>query len=84
MTDEELQRAKQYTLGAHAIRQENGAAILGDILDAWMFGSGLGELDSFESSIAAVTPADIQALAQEFFDPSRHVEGVVRGVGKVV
>ncbi len=84
VTDEELRRAKQYTIGTHAIRQESGAAILGDILDAWMFGSGLGELDQFEQRISAVTPADIQDLAQEFFDPSKHVEGVVRGVGKVV
>ena len=81
---EELERAKHYTLGAHAIRQESGAAILGDILDAWMFGSGLSELDEFESRISAVTPDDIQNLAREFFDSSRHVEGVVRGVGKVV
>jgi zinc protease len=84
VTDEELSRAKKYTLGAHAIRQESGAAVLGDILDAWMFGSGLAELDEFEDSISAVTPADIQDLAREFFDPARHVEGVVRGVGKVV
>jgi zinc protease len=84
VTDEELARARQYTLGAHAIRQESGAAVLGDILDAWMFGSGLSELDEFERRISAVTPADILSLAKEFFDPSRHVEGIVRGVGKVV
>ncbi len=84
VTTEELERARQYTLGAHAIRQESGAAILGDLLDAWMFGSGLAELDEFESSIAAVTPADIQNLARKYFDPAHHVEGVVRGVGKVV
>ncbi len=84
VTTEELDRARQYTLGAHAIQQESGAAILGDLLDAWMFGSGLGELDEFESSISAVTPADIQNLAQKYFDPAKHVEGVVRGVGKVV
>ena len=84
VTAEELQRAKQYTLGAHAIRQESGAAILGDVLDAWMFGSGLAELDEFDARISAVTVADIQNLATGFFDPALHVEGVVRGVGKVV
>jgi zinc protease len=84
VSDEELGRAKRYTLGAHAISQESGAAILGDLLDAWMFGSGLAELDEFESKISAVTSADIQSLARDFFDPSKHVEGLVRGVGKVV
>jgi zinc protease len=84
VTTEELDRAKKYTLGAHAIRQESGGAILGDMLDAWMFGPGLAELDEFEAHISAVTAADIQRMAREYYDPARHVEGVVRGVGKVV
>jgi zinc protease len=83
VTDDELARAKRYTIGAHAIRQESGAAILGDLLDAWMFG-GLHELVDFESRIEAVTKSDIQQLAKTFFDPARRVEGIVRGVGKVV
>ncbi|MEO5903334.1 MAG: pitrilysin family protein [Gemmatimonadaceae bacterium] len=84
VTDDELERAKHYTLGAHAIRQESGAAILGDMLDAWMFGSGLNEINDFESRISSVTPSDIQQLARDFFDPSRRVEGLVCGVGKIV
>ncbi len=83
VTDDELARAKRYTIGAHAIRQESGAAILADILDAWMFG-GLHELVEFESRVQAVTKADVQELARTFFDPARRVEGIVRGVGKVV
>jgi zinc protease len=84
VTTEELERAKKYTLGAHAIHQESGGSILADVLDAWMFGSGLAELEQFEGRISAVTSAEIQELAREYFDPSRHIEGVVRGVGKVV
>ena len=84
VTTEELDRAKKYTLGAHAIHQESGGSVLADMLDAWMFGSGLAELDEFEGHISAVTTADIQRLAREYFDPARRVEGVVRGVGKVV
>jgi zinc protease len=84
VTTEELDRAKKYTLGAHAIHQESGGSILADMLDAWMFGSGLGELDEFEARISGVTPDTIQSIARKYFDPSRHIEGVVRGVGKVV
>ena len=84
VTTEELDRAKKYTLGAHAIHQESGGSVLADMLDAWMFGSGLAELDEFEASISAVTPAGIQEIARRYFDPGKHVEGVVRGVGKVV
>jgi predicted Zn-dependent peptidase len=49
-----------------------------------MYGSGLGEIERFNSAIEAVTADDILALAGEYFDPSRRVEGVVRGVGKRV
>lgn len=84
VTADELRRAKRYSIGSHAIRQESGAAVLGEVLDAWIFGSGLSELSSYESRIDAVTPEDILALAREFFDPARRVEGVVRGVGKRV
>jgi zinc protease len=84
VTDDELQRAKRYSIGSHAIRQESGGAVLGEMLDAWMFGSGLSELSTYEASIESVTAQDILAVAREFFDPARRVEGVVRGVGKTV
>jgi predicted Zn-dependent peptidase len=49
-----------------------------------MFGSGLRELDEFESRVNAVTREEILSLAKEYFLPERRVEGVVRGVGKTV
>ncbi|MGI9044122.1 MAG: hypothetical protein ACR2GK_08380, partial [Gemmatimonadaceae bacterium] len=81
VSEDELSRAKRYAIGSHAIRQESGAAILGELLDAWMFGSGPAELEEYEARISAVSADDIQALAREFFDPARRVEGVVRGSG---
>jgi zinc protease len=77
---EELSRAQTYTIGAHAIRQQSGASVLADVIDAWQFGRGLDELDDFETRVLAVTPAEIQALAQRYFDVGRVVEGIVRGV----
>jgi zinc protease len=84
VTADELERAKRYAIGSHAIRQESGAAILGDLLDAWMFGAGLVELGEYEARISALTADDIQSLARDFFDPSRRIEGIVRGVGRAV
>ena len=84
VTDDELERAKRYSIGSHAIRQESGGAVLGEMLDAFMFGAGLSELSTYQSSIESVTAEDILAVAREFFDPLRRVEGVVRGVGKTV
>jgi predicted Zn-dependent peptidase len=62
----------------HAIRQQSGAAVLGDVLDAWMFGR-LAELEDYEAAIRAVTPQRMQAVARRYFDPARRVEGIVRG-----
>ena len=81
---EELARAQTYAIGTHAIRQESGAAQLGDMVDAWLFGDGLADLDAYEARVRAVTVADVQAFAREFFDDSRRVEGIVRGVGRTV
>ena len=58
--------------------------MLGEMLDAWMYGNGLIELEEFESQIEKVSTDDILALAREFFIAERRVEGVVRGAGKTV
>jgi len=79
VTDEELDRARRYLRGMHDIRQERGGAVLSDVVDAWLFGASLSELDEFDARIASVTAADVRRLALEYFDPARVVEGIVRG-----
>jgi zinc protease len=77
--EEEIERARRYLIGAHAIAQQSGGAVLANMIDAWSFGDGLHELGEYTDRIAAVTVGDLQALAQRYFDPARRVEGVVRG-----
>jgi zinc protease len=84
VSEEELDRAKRYAIGSNAIRQESGGAILGDIMDSWMLGSGLSELDEFDSRIESITPDDVLRVAREYFDADRRAEGIVRGVGRTV
>ena len=84
VSDEELERAKTYAIGTHAIRQESGGAVLSDMVDAWLFGRGLHELEEHDARVRAVTPDAMQALARKYFDEERRVEGVVRGTGKRV
>jgi zinc protease len=84
VTAEELSRAKEYVVGSHAISQESGGALLGEMLDAWMFGSGLGELLEHDTRVRAVTADQMRDVAQKYFDPKRRVEGIVRGVGRTV
>ena len=84
VTAEELERAKRYAIGTRAIRQENGANVLSEIVDAWLYGSGLAEIEEQDDRLRAVTPAEIRDVAQRYFVEERRVEGIVRGVPKTV
>ena len=84
VTAEELERAKRYAIGSHAIRQESGGAVLGDMIDAWMLGSGLNELSEHDSRVSSVTAEDVLRVARQYFDPNRRAEGVVRGISRTV
>jgi zinc protease len=84
VTDGELTSAKEYVVGSHAISQESGGALLGEMLDAWMFGRGLVELLEHDVRVRAVTADQMRDLARKYFDPKRRVEGIIRGVGRTV
>jgi zinc protease len=79
VTEEELVRAARYAIGSHAIALQSGAVVLGEMLDAWLFGEGLEELAEFEARVSAVTAHQIQSFAMTAFDPERRVEGIIRG-----
>jgi zinc protease len=81
---EELERAKTYALGTRAIRQESGAAVLGELVDAWLYGDGLHELSEHDDHVRAVTAAAMREAAERYFVEERRVEGIVRGVPKTV
>jgi len=83
VSSEELLRAQTYAMGTHQIRQQSGGAVLGEMVDAWMFGS-LRELEEYEATVRAVSAIAIRETARKYFDPARRVEGIVRGVGKSV
>jgi zinc protease len=78
VTADELLRAQTYAIGVHQIRLQSGGSVLGEVVDAWMFGS-LRELDDIEPRIRAVTLADVRRVAKQYFDPVVRVEAVVRG-----
>jgi len=84
VTTEELDRAKTYAIGTRAIRQESGSAVLAELVDAWLYGSGLHELEEHDARIRAVTQSHIRDAARRYFVEERRVEGVVRGVAKSV
>ena len=83
VTAAEISRAKEYTIGTHAIARESGGAVLGEMLDAWMFGS-LAEMDRFDDRVREVSALGMREVAARYFDSARRVEGIVRGVGRTV
>jgi zinc protease len=78
VTAKELEQAQTYALGVHAIRQQSGGAVLGEIVDAYLFGR-LGELAEFESRVKGVTAEEMRGIARTYFVEERRVEGIVRG-----
>jgi zinc protease len=81
---EELARAQEYAIGTYAIHQGSGAAVLGDLVDAWLLGRDLRELEDHDARVRAVTPERMRDVAERYFDESRLVQGIVRGEGRVV
>jgi zinc protease len=79
-TDEEMERARRYLIGTHVIAQQSGGSVLGEMVDAWLFGEGLHERHEVVDRLAAVQGADVLRMARASFDPSRMAEGVVRGL----
>ena len=79
VTAKELEQAQTYALGVHAIRQQSGGAVLGEMVDAFLFGR-LAELAEFEGRVRGVSAEEMRRVAREYFEPSRRVEGIVRGL----
>jgi len=79
VTAEELLTAQEYAIGTHAISRQSGASVLGEIVDAWILGRGLAELDEHDARVRAVTPKAMRDLAKKYFDESRVVQAAVRG-----
>jgi zinc protease len=78
VTADELARAQTYAIGTNAISKQSGAVLLGEMVDAWLFGS-LRELPDYDRRVRAVTAEGIRAAARRYLDPDRRVEGIVRG-----
>ena len=83
VTERELRQAQTYAIGTHAIRQQSGGAVLGDMVDAFLFGE-LHELVEFDERVRAVTEEQMRTMARAYFVESRRVEGMIRGVGRAV
>ncbi|HKU62093.1 MAG TPA: pitrilysin family protein [Gemmatimonadales bacterium] len=77
----ELTQAVNYLAGQAEVNRQNGSAVAGEILEAWLAGRGLAELADPAARYRAVTADDVQRVAAAYLTAHRRAEGVVRGTG---
>jgi len=82
VTSDELDQARNYLAGQAAVQRQTSADLAGEMLEAWLAGEGLVDLDDPGARYLSVTKAQVQATARSALEggPAR-AEGVVRGVG---
>jgi len=79
VSDAELSLGVNYLAGQAEVHRQSGAAVLGEIVDAWIAGEGLQELDDPAARYRGVTAAMVRDVAARFLTGPR-AEGVVRGM----
>lgn len=71
--------AAGYLVGQTEVRRQSAGAMAGEVLGAFLSGTGLEELPGEEAAYRAVTADDVRALAERYLQRPLRAEGVVRG-----
>ncbi|MFQ5752561.1 MAG: hypothetical protein ACE5HI_11245, partial [bacterium] len=79
ISEEELKRAIQYTVGTHQIGLETYRAQMFQYALNENLGKGVEEIQLFPEKIEKVTIEDIISATQKYFDLSRYALGMVQG-----
>jgi zinc protease len=77
----ELSQAANYLAGQAEVARQSGAGVAVEILEAWLSGNGLSDLENPAAVFRAVTVEDVLRVAQRHLRPSQRAEGIVRGTG---
>jgi zinc protease len=83
ITEDELDRAKQFLTGAYALRFDGNARIASQLLGLQIAGLGIDYVNERNALVEAVTLADIERVADRLLDPdalSFVIVGQPRGV----
>jgi zinc protease len=81
VSETELTQAINYLAGQAEVNRQSAGALAGEILEAWLIGNGLTDLEDPAAAFRAVTADGVLRVAQRNLQPSRRAEGVVRGTG---
>jgi zinc protease len=68
---QEVSDAKAYLLGNLLLQFTTDAGIAGQLLQIERHQLGFDYLEKYKAAVAAVTPADVQAVARKYIDPQR-------------
>jgi predicted Zn-dependent peptidase len=78
----ELRQATGYLAGQAVVRRQSSGSVASELLDAWLLGEGLGELEDPAAPYRQVTVEEVWEVARESLRPERRAEGIVRGIVK--
>jgi zinc protease len=79
VSPDELRDAVRYLDGQVRVRRQSAGAVTSEILEAWIIGEGLQELENPGGRYRNVTADAVQAAAAAALSSGTHAEGVVRG-----
>jgi zinc protease len=75
----ELDQAVNYLAGQAEVSRQSASSVAGEIIEAWLIGDGLEEMDAPGNRYRQVGAADVQRVARTFLDRTIRAEGVIRG-----
>jgi zinc protease len=81
VSDSELTQAVNYLAGQAEVARQSAGALAGEVLEAWLIGNGLADLEDPGAAFRAVTAENVLQVARGHLDPSCRAEGIVRGTG---
>ena len=79
VTSAELSRAIGYLAGQRAVARQTSAAVVGEVVDAWLVGTGLDELADPGAGYRAVTAAAVAEVCRRYLGRDQRALGLVRG-----
>ena len=68
---DELADAKRAIVASFALSLENPQSVIGYYTERWMYGLPADYWDTYPARISAVTAAQAQAAARQYWDPAR-------------
>ena len=81
--DEELKNAKSYLTGVFPLRLESQEAVLGQLTEVKLYGLPADYLYTYRDQVNAVTPAEVQRVAQKYLQPDQMAVIIVGDAGKI-